>query len=59
MLAKVVMFQPLTLTNKQKNLMFINNVFNYLHQNQPKFKKLVHWMLIPKGQARPRTWVKV
>jgi hypothetical protein len=49
----------LTLANKQKNLMFINNVFYYLHQNQPKFKKLVHWMLIPKGQARPRTWVKV
>jgi len=28
-----------------------------LKQN-PKTKKLIHWMLIPSGQARPRTWVK-
>lgn len=24
----------------------------------PKLKKLVHWMLIPTGEARPRLWVK-
>ncbi len=28
----------------------------YIKTN-PNLKKLVHWMLIPKGQARPRTWV--
>lgn len=27
-------------------------------KNNPNLKKLVHYMLIPKGQARPRTWVK-
>lgn len=28
-----------------------------LKQNE-KLKKLVHWLLVPKGQAKPRTWVK-
>lgn len=27
-------------------------------KSNPFLKKLVHWMLIPRGQARPRTWVK-
>ena len=27
-------------------------------QSNPALKKLVHWCLIPKYQARPRTWVK-
>ncbi|MCD8739495.1 acyltransferase [Mucilaginibacter roseus] len=27
-------------------------------KNNPKLKKLVHWMLIPSGEARPRLWVK-
>ncbi len=27
-------------------------------KTHPKLKKWIHWMLIPKGQARPRTWVK-
>ncbi|RVU02719.1 acyltransferase [Mucilaginibacter limnophilus] len=27
-------------------------------KNNPKLKKLVHWMLIPTGEARPRLWVK-
>lgn len=26
--------------------------------NNPKIKKFIHWILIPIGQARPRTWVK-
>lgn len=26
--------------------------------SRPAVKKLVHWMLIPTGQARPRLWVK-
>lgn len=25
--------------------------------SRPSFKRLVHWMLIPTGQARPRLWV--
>jgi len=28
-------------------------------KNNPTLKKLVHWMLIPKGEARPRIWVKL
>jgi acetyltransferase-like isoleucine patch superfamily enzyme len=28
-------------------------------KGNPKIKKFVHWMLIPKGQARPRVWVKL
>jgi acetyltransferase-like isoleucine patch superfamily enzyme len=28
-------------------------------KNSPKIKKLIHWMLIPSGKARPRTWVKL
>jgi len=28
-------------------------------KNNPKIKKLVHRLLIPKGEARPRVWVKV
>ena len=27
-------------------------------QSNPALKKMVHWCLIPKYQARPRTWVK-
>ncbi len=27
-------------------------------QGNPRLKKLVHWLLIPAGQARPRTWVR-
>jgi len=27
-------------------------------KNSPGLKKLVHWMLIPTGEARPRLWVK-
>lgn len=28
-------------------------------KNNPKLKRLIHWMLVPKGEARPRTWVKL
>jgi hypothetical protein len=28
-------------------------------KGNPKIKKFVHWMLIPKGQARPRVCVKL
>lgn len=28
-------------------------------KGNPKLKKLVHWMLIPSGEARPRLWVKL
>jgi acetyltransferase-like isoleucine patch superfamily enzyme len=28
-------------------------------KQHPFLKKLVHYLLIPKGQARPRTWVKI
>lgn len=28
-------------------------------KNNPALKKKVHWMLIPKGEARPRWWVKM
>ncbi len=27
-------------------------------KSSTRLKKLVHWMLVPKGQARPRLWVK-
>lgn len=27
-------------------------------QGNPKLKRLVHWMLIPPGKARPRAWVR-
>jgi acetyltransferase-like isoleucine patch superfamily enzyme len=27
--------------------------------SNPELKKLVHWMLIPSGEARPRLWVKL
>jgi acetyltransferase-like isoleucine patch superfamily enzyme len=27
-------------------------------KSNPALKNLVHWMLIPRGQARPRLWVK-
>ena len=28
-------------------------------KSNPQLKKLVHWMLIPTGEARPRLWVKI
>jgi acetyltransferase-like isoleucine patch superfamily enzyme len=28
-------------------------------KNNPSLKKLVHWMLIPSGEAVPRVWVKM
>jgi acetyltransferase-like isoleucine patch superfamily enzyme len=28
-------------------------------KSDPRLKKLVHWMLIPSGEARPRLWVKL
>jgi acetyltransferase-like isoleucine patch superfamily enzyme len=28
-------------------------------KNNPKIKKIIHWMLIPSGGARPRFWVKL
>lgn len=27
-------------------------------KNNPALKKIIHWMLIPTGEARPRLWVK-
>ncbi|MGZ3757566.1 MAG: acyltransferase [Mucilaginibacter sp.] len=28
-------------------------------KSNPQLKRLVHWMLIPAGEARPRLWVKI
>lgn len=28
-------------------------------KNNPNLKKLVHWILVPAGEARPRIWVKL
>ncbi len=28
-------------------------------KKNPKIKKIIHWMLIPNGEARPRFWVKL
>src|ERR1700685_350798 len=28
-------------------------------KSNPKIKKFVHWLLIPRGQARPRLWVRL
>ena len=32
------------------------SIKNYIDQH-PSIKQVVHWMLIPRGQARPRRWV--
>ncbi|MHA4895110.1 acyltransferase [Pedobacter sp. PWIIR3] len=31
----------------------------HIIKNNPKLKKLIHWMLIPSEEARPRFWVKL
>jgi len=36
---------------------YMKSIDNFIQKN-PKIKKFVHWALIPKGQARPRLWVK-
>lgn len=36
---------------------YMKSIDNFIQKN-PKLKKLVHRALIPKGQARPRHWVK-
>ncbi len=28
-------------------------------KSNPRLKKIVHWLLIPRGQARPRLWVRL
>ena len=28
-------------------------------KKNPKIKRIIHWMLIPSGEARPRFWVKI
>ena len=28
-------------------------------KSNPRLKKIIHWMLIPTGQARPRRWVRL
>lgn len=28
-------------------------------KSNPKLKKIAHWLIIPKGQARPRLWVRL
>jgi len=28
-------------------------------KSNPKLKKFVHWLIIPRGQARPRLWVRL
>jgi hypothetical protein len=28
-------------------------------KSNPKLKKIVHWLLIPRGQARPKLWVRL
>lgn len=35
----------------------LNALKQKLNHN-PKLKQFVHWLLVPKGQARPRWWVK-
>ncbi len=35
--------------------MFLRNAT----KSNPKLKKIVHWLLIPRGQARPRLWVRL
>lgn len=35
----------------------MNKVLEIIKAN-PKIKNLVHWLLIPSGQAKPRLWVK-
>jgi acetyltransferase-like isoleucine patch superfamily enzyme len=33
--------------------------FKTIIRSNPKIKKIIHWMLIPRGKARPRIWVKL
>ncbi|MCD0490222.1 acyltransferase [Pedobacter sp. MC2016-14] len=28
-------------------------------KNNPKLKKIVHWMIVPRHEARPRLWIKL
>ncbi len=35
--------------------MFLQNAI----KSSPKLKKIVHWLLIPRGQARPKLWVRL
>ena len=35
--------------------MFLQNAI----KSSPKLKKIVHWLLIPRGQARPTLWVRL
>jgi hypothetical protein len=35
--------------------MFLQNAT----KSSPKLKKIVHWLLIPRGQARPKLWVRL
>lgn len=35
----------------------MSNLVQYI-KSDPSIKRFVHWLLIPKNQARPRTWVK-
>ncbi|WP_316788091.1 acyltransferase [Pedobacter frigoris] len=28
-------------------------------KNQPELKKIIHWMIIPTGEARPRLWIRL
>jgi acetyltransferase-like isoleucine patch superfamily enzyme len=37
--------------------MILKNIATIIKTN-PALKKMVHWMIIPKNQARPRLWVK-
>jgi hypothetical protein len=35
--------------------MFLQNAI----KSSPKLKKIVHWLLIPRGHARPKLWVRL
>ena len=35
--------------------MFLRNAT----KSNPELKKIVHWLLIPRGQARPKLWVRL
>ncbi len=35
--------------------MFLRNAI----KSNPKLRKILHWLLIPRGQARPKLWVRL
>ncbi|MEJ2880808.1 acyltransferase [Pedobacter sp. GR22-6] len=42
---------------KDKSL-FMESLIKII-KNSPKIKKIIHWMIVPSGEARPRLWIRL